>query len=181
MTKTLALTCALAIGLGSALTACSNDGGDAGEPSVGNETLASALADGDSVREMSDALKDTGLAQVFDGSAAYTVLAPSNEALSALEDQNDLSTDEGRAVLAAVLREHVLPGALTPDDIENAIAVQKGTVSIRTMGEGAMRFAMDGSTLTVTDESGKTAQVNGDAILASNGVVIPIDGVLKQP
>lgn len=165
------------------LAACSGSDDDAASPEVGNETLASALADGTGIDMMSDALKDTGLAQVFDGTAAYTVLAPNDEAFAVLEPKDGEDTDEEsrRAIVAAVLREHVLPGALSPTDIENAIAAQGGPVKIRTMGEGTVSFSMDGDALTITDEEGETATMVGDPILASNGVVIPIDTVLKQP
>ena len=57
--------------------------------------------------------------------------------------------------------------------------MQGGTVSIQTMGDGIMRFAMDDQRLTVTDQNGRTAIISGAPILASNGVVIPIDGVLR--
>lgn len=172
----------LLLALAAAVPACSQDPqADSSQEAVGNETLAAAMADNDNVASMSKAMQETGLAQVFDGSAAYTVLAPSNDALTALEEEQGMTDEEHRALLAAVLREHVLPGALTPADIENAIEVQDGAVSIQTMGDGIMRFAMDGDRLTVTDEDGDSATVSGEPILASNGVVIPIDNVLKQP
>ncbi len=172
-----------ALALAVPLAACSSSEDDAASQEVGNETLASALADGSDIDMVSDALKDTGLAQVFDGTAAYTVLAPTDEAFAVLEPQEGEDTDEEsrRAIVAAVLREHVLPGALSPTDIENAITAQGGPVTIRTMGEGTIKFAMDGETLTITDEEGESASMVGDPILASNGVVIPIDTVLKQP
>ncbi|QNE06035.1 fasciclin domain-containing protein [Croceicoccus marinus] len=172
----------LLLALAGSMAACSDEPqAETPQDEVGNETLAAAMAGSDDVSSMSKALQETGLAQVFDGSAAYTVLAPSNDALAALEEEQALNDEEHRALLAAVLREHVLPGALTPEDIENAIEVQNGAVSIQTMGDGTMRFAMDGEQLTVTDQNGRSANISGDAILASNGVVIPIDGVLKTP
>ena len=172
----------LLLALASPVPACSDEPqAEAPRETIGNETLAAAMAGSDNVSAMSKAMQQTGLAQVFDGSAAYTVLAPSNDALAELEQQQALTNEEHRALLAAVLREHVLPGALTPEDIENAIEVQGGTVSIQTMGDGIMRFAMDDQRLTVTDQNGRTATISGAPILASNGVVIPIDGVLKQP
>ena len=177
-----ALTSVLLLAIAATLPACSQEPQpEASQKLVGNETLAAAMAGNEKVSGMSKAMQETGLAQVFDGSASYTVLAPSNDALAAMEQQQALTDEEDRALLAAVLREHVLPGALTPDDIENAIEVQDGAVSMQTMGDGIMRFAKDGERLTVTDQDGRTAIVTGTPILASNGVVIPIDGVLKQP
>ena len=173
--------CALLLALAVPTGACSDSQPDGEAATVGNETLAAALADGDDTGAMSEALQETGLAQIFDGSAAYTVLAPSDASIDAIEGLGEMPEEDRNAILAAVLREHVLPGALTPEDIENAIEVQNGQVSIQTMGDGMMRFAMQGERLTVTDDNGRTATVNGEPVLASNGVVIPIDAVLKQP
>lgn len=175
------LKCAATLAMAAPVAACSGGGDNGAQQEIGNETLAAALAGGNETDAMSDAMQETGLAQVFDGTAAYTVLAPSDDALEQLAEANDLNSEEGRALLAAILREHVLPGALTPDDIENAITLQDGDVSIQTMGDSRMRFAMEGGTLKVTDENGQSATVSGDPILASNGVVIPIDAVLKTP
>ena len=177
-----ALKGVLLLALAGTSQACSQERQpQASQEAVGNETLAAAMAGSEDVSAMSKAMQETGLAQVFDGSAVYTVLAPSNDALTALDEQQALTGEERRALLAAVLREHVLPGALTPDDIENAIEVQDGAVSMQTMGGRIMRFAMEGERLTVTDQNGRTATIAGAPILASNGVVIPIDSVLKQP
>ena len=176
----LRIACAMA--LATMMSGCNDESREeTPRQTVGNATLAAALAESEDAAVMSEALKETGLAQVFDGSAAYTVLAPSNEALAAIDQNSGLLEEDRKALLAAVLREHVLPGALTPDDIRKAIAVQKGDVSIRTVGEGIMRFSVAGDRLTVTNENGDSAEVVGSPILASNGVVISIDSVLKRP
>ena len=173
--------CALLLALAMQAAACSQTDPDAAARTVSNETLAAALADGDNTAALSKAFKETGLVQIFDGSAAYTVLAPSDESIAAIEGIGDMPDEDRNAVLASVLREHVLPGALTPDDIENAIEVQNGQVSIQTMGDGMMRFAMEDGRLIVTDDNGRSASISGEPTLATNGVVIPIDAVLKQP
>ena len=173
--------CALILALALPAGACSETNPDAAPRTMGNETLAAALADGENTAALSEAFKETGLAQIFDGSAAYTVLAPSDESIAAIKGIGDMPEEDRNAVLASVLREHVLPGALTPDDIENAIEVQNGQVSIQTMGNGMMSFAMRDGSLIVTDDNGRSAAISGEPTRASNGVVIPIDAVLKQP
>lgn len=170
-----------AVVLAGILAACSNRTEHPAQQEIGNETLAAALADNRTFDAFSDALYATGLSQAFDGTAAYTVLAPGNDALERLEAEIGLNGEGRRAVLAAILREHVLPGTLTPADIEKAIAAQHGEVTVRTMGPGLLRFSMNGDRLTVTNENGLAAEVTGAPILVSNGVVIPIDRVLKKP
>lgn len=162
------------------LAACSGSEEAATGETVSNDTLASELADAGSLSTISSALKDTGLAQVFDGTASYTLLAPTDDAFDAIADDG-LTDPENRALLAEVLRDHVLPGALSANDISKAIESNGGPVEMTTMGGAPVTFAMDGTTLTVTGENGETANVTGDPVLASNGAAMAIDGVLRQP
>ena len=165
------------------LAACSSDEDtpQVTESGVSGETLAAALAGAGNLDAVSAALRDTGLAQVFDGTASYTILAPDDASLLALEDSAELTDSDRRALLAAILREHVMPGALTPEDIANAIDLTGGAVEIATMGDSPLSFSIEGDAIRVSDANGGSALIAGDAIRASNGVAIPIDAVLKQP
>ena len=156
------------------------DSGDTAE--VSEATLASLVADADGLSTVSGVLGEAGLAQVFDGAASYTLLAPQDSAFEALgEAGEDLRSAEQRAAMVAILRDHIVPGYLTPDDIANAIEqADDGSVEMRTMGAHTLTFTGEGETITVTSEDGATAQFAGDALRASNGVAIPLDGVLKK-
>lgn len=145
---------------------------------ISNDTLASELADAGSLGTVSQGLKDTGLAQVFDGSAAYTILAPNDAAFKAIADQN-LGAPENKAMLAEVLRDHILPGALSEADIAKAIQTSGKPVEMTTMGDTTVKFSMDGDKLTVTGPDGKTARLAGEPVLATNGAALPIDAVLR--
>ena len=165
-----------------ALQGCSGE--DAAEESaeVSSETLAMLLAEADDLSTVSGALGDSGLAQVFDGAASYTLLAPQDAAFEALgEAGEDLRSADQRAAMAAILRDHIVPGYLTPHDIRNAIALaDDGTVEMRTMGDHVLTFTGEGDEVTVTHEDGASASFAGEALRASNGVAIPLDGVLKE-
>ena len=166
------LAAATAIAL--AVAACSG-GDEAGEQAaqteVSDETLATA----------SQAVEETGLAQVFEGVAAYTFLAPTDEAFDRLgEASADLRSPEQRPAMAAILRDHIVPGYLTPDDIRNAIELSDDDrVEMRTTGGHVLTFTADSDAITVAAEDGATAQFAGEALRARNGVAIPLDGVLK--
>jgi uncharacterized surface protein with fasciclin (FAS1) repeats len=166
------------------VTACNSDSDDAGEPTaqVSRETLATVVADADGLSVAANAMSDAGLAQVFDGAAAYTMLVPQDSAFEALgEPGQALRSPEQRAAMVAVLRDHIVPGYLTPEDIANAIdQADNGSVKMRTMGDHAVTFTQEGETITATSEDGSTAKFAGDALRASNGVAIPVDGVLKK-
>jgi len=154
-----------------------NDGGDAT-----SRTIASSLSSAQGLSQFAGALKTTGLATVFDGTPSYTVLAPTDDAFGKLGIAgNALMQPSQKAGLSQVLRGHVLPGYAAPADIEGAIAAANGKpVKMPTMSGTSLTFAKDGEYLTVTSDDGITARVEGTPTLAGNGVIIPIDTVLKQ-
>ena len=166
------------------LPACSDDGADESEATaeVSDETLASVVEDADGLATVSGVLGEAGLEQVFDGAAAYTLFAPQDAAFDALgEAGDDLRSAEQRAAMVAIMRDHIVPGYLTPDDIANAIdQADDGTVEMRTMGDHTLTFTGERDAITVTAEDGATARFAGDALRASNGVAIPLDGLLRK-
>ena len=171
------------------LAACGSDGDGDGDGSgteaseVSGETLAELIADQDDLSVVSGTLSDAGLAQAFDGVAAYTILTPTDETFEKLGEQGrTLRAPEQRPAMVAILRDHIVPGYLTPDDIAKAIELEEdGAVEMRTMGNHTVTFTGEGDTITVTSEDGSSAKfAAGDTLRASNGVAIPVDGLLKQ-
>jgi hypothetical protein len=51
---------------------------------------------------------------------------------------------------------------------------------MRTMGDHTLTFTRSNDTITVTSEDGASAEFAGEALRASNGVAIPLDGVLRE-
>lgn len=170
-----------------AVSACSDSAPDA----TGTEAAADA-ASGDSVaalvggsadhKTLASALKSTGIESVFSGKGDYTVLAPNDAAFGALGDKAaGLSDPEQKAVLAAILRDHVIPGTLTPADIGKAIDASSGkSVTMRTVGSGSVTFTKDGDAIAVASADGAKAKIQGSGSVGSNGAVLPIDTVLKK-
>jgi uncharacterized surface protein with fasciclin (FAS1) repeats len=181
--RSMALASAMAL---LPLGACSNDSGkDGGETAASSapsgETLAQALNDAGDLSTLSEALRDTGLNQVFDNAGSYTIFAPTDAAFDKLGDaESTLMQQDRRAVLTAVLRDHIVPGYLTPNDIGTAIDSEGGRVKVQTMGDHKLTFTRDGDSYRVTNEDGSTATIAGAPLTASNGVAIPLDGVLKK-
>lgn len=152
----------------------------AAKPSDG--TLAAAVSDAPGLTTIAAALKSTGLANVFDGTAPYTLLAPDDDAFGALgEAGKTLQSPENGAAMAEILRDHILPGYLTVADIDAALTAANGKpVKMKTMGGKEVSFAREGETLTVSTPDGARAKVAGAGLSASNGVVIPLDAVLRK-
>lgn len=168
------------------LPACSKHESEAAATSSeavkANKSLGDTLTGDSRFKTLTADLKATGLDGVFSGKGQYTLLAPTDDAFKALGDKAaGLSGPDHQALLAAVLRSHVVPGMLTTADIGKAIDANKGEpISMRTMGSGSVKFARSGSGLTVTGSDGSTARLAGDGVSASNGAVLPIDAVLKK-
>ena len=146
-----------------------------------DDTLAAAISDADGLTVVASALGNSGLAQVFDGAGSYTIFAPNDAAFEALGEAGAALREPGQsAAMAAVLRDHIVPGYLTPADIESAIEAQGGAVKVETMGDHALTFTRADDGIRVTSEDGSAAMLTGDALKARNGVAIALDGVLKK-
>ena len=179
MNRALAVLAAASL----ALQGCSGEDAREEETAeVNNDTLAALIAEADGLSTVAGVIGEAGLAEVFDGAASYTLLAPRDSAFDALgELGEELRSAEERAATVAILRDHIVPGYLTPQDIAKAVAADNdGSVAMRTMGGHVVTFTGEGEAITVTAEDGATARFAGDALLGSNGVAIPLDGVLRK-
>lgn len=142
-------------------------------------TLIASLGNLPDLATLNGAISTAELNTVFDGPASYTLLAPDNAAFEKLgEEGKALLTEDQRPVLVGLLREHILPGHLTPESIDKAIADKGGPVTMTTLGGGNVTFSKDGETMTVDNGSGAKASFKGSAAASSNGVIIPLDTVL---
>lgn len=109
-----------------------------------------------------------GTLSSYDNPAPFTVFAPSNEAFASLLselDIEDLAGIDGET-LTSVLNTHVIAGAnITSSDLED------GTVE--TIGE---TFELNGT--TITDQNGRTIQIEVTDVQASNGVIHVVSSVI---
>lgn len=176
-----ALGAALLVGL-SACGSGSEEGSSPPAAKPADGTLASALSGAPGLTAISTALKATGLANVFDGAASYTLLAPDDDAFGALGAAGaHLQQPENSAAMAAILRDHILPGYLTVADIDAALKAAGGKpVTIKTMGDSEVSFVREGEEMIVSTPDGARAKVAGSGLNAANGVVIPLDAVLLK-
>ncbi|KQS53896.1 MAG: fasciclin domain-containing protein [Brevundimonas sp.] len=156
--------------------------GPAGTPAPSSKTLAEALKGEGDLNALEGVVGGSGLATVLDGKGPYTVFAPVDAAMQATGGANDLSDEALRAQSIALLRAHTVPGALTRADINGALdRASGGSVEMRTMADGLLKFTRDGQTIVVTAPDGAVGRLTGAETLASNGVLQPVDGVLVKP
>ena len=144
-----------------------------------DDTLAGALNDIPDMATLSGIIAQAEFGSIFEGPGAYTILAPKDAAFEALGPQaSQLNDPEQRPVVVALLRDHILPGQLTRENIAAAIESNAGPVTMTTLGGNDVTFSSDGNGIVVDNGRGSQAMLAGDSIEAKNGAIIPLDAVL---
>lgn len=150
--------------------------GTVAEPS--SRTVGQTLKAEDAFNRLEAVLSNAGLDTVLDGTGPYTVFAPAEAALAPTGDA-DFASEALRAQSVALLRAHIVPGALTRADIGAAIdAADDGSVEMRTMAGGLLTFSRDAGVIVVTADDGAVGRLTADERVAGNGVIQPVDGLL---
>ncbi|MEL6204444.1 MAG: fasciclin domain-containing protein [Pseudomonadota bacterium] len=127
-----------------------------------------AAANPDTFGTLVAAVQAAGLVDTLKGDGPFTVFAPTNAAFERLPagTVESLLQPENQAQLTDILTYHVVPGAITSDQLagrrQDVATVQGGTVHI----DGRNGVRVNNSRVTRAD------------ILASNGVIHVIDRVL---
>ncbi|MFA6114388.1 MAG: fasciclin domain-containing protein [Sphingomonas sp.] len=147
---------------------------DATKPITANAAAAPNLT------TLVSAVKAAGLDATLAGPGPFTVFAPTNDAFGRLAagTVDTLMKPENKATLVKVLSYHVVPGAITLEQLKQQMTAGGGTAKLTTV---------EGETLTVTDLNGaiQITDVNGNKsyvevpdVRQSNGVVHVVNGVL---
>lgn len=165
------------------LAGCGADKGSetpGGAAEASDQTVAQILDTDRAFGALKRVTENAGLTEVLAGRGPYTVFAPADGAFE--KAGADFGGEAMKAQAAALLRAHIVPGALTRQDIQRAIAADAdGRVEMRTMAEGLLTFSRDGDVLIVTAADGARATLMGREGLANNGVIQPVDGLLVKP
>ena len=163
MNRRFALKATVGAAAFATLVACGGTASDSGDDIVdiaaGNESFTTLVA----------AVSAAGLVETLQGEGPFTVFAPTNEAFAALPagTVESLLEPENKDQLVAVLTYHVVPGAVTSDQLIgqklSVATVQGDTVDIDATGGGVK---VDGANVVTAD------------IIATNGVIHVIDSVI---
>ena len=145
-----------------------------------SRTLAAELKSDGDLGTLKGVLGNSGLEQVLEGVGPYTVFAPADGAFAA-DSPFDFRDEAEKAQAAALLRAHMVPGAVTTADLNAALdKAEGGKVEMRTLDGGLITFTRTDGAIVATAGDGATAKVTGDETVASNGVVHHLDGVLLK-
>ena len=158
MLKSLSLAKASVIAFGVTFGATTAQAADIVDTAVGAGTFNTLVA----------AVEAAGLVDTLKGEGPFTVFAPTDEAFAALPEGTvaNLLQPQNRDQLVAILTYHVVPGAVTSDQvvgITSAETVQGDTIDISVVDGTVM---IDDATVVAAD------------VMADNGVIHVIDAVI---
>ncbi|MEM9755377.1 MAG: fasciclin domain-containing protein [Pseudomonadota bacterium] len=159
MNRRILLKTVAALGVAGAVAAC--------QP-LGAPNIVEVAASNPQFSTLVTAVTEAGLVDTLSGPGPFTVFAPTNDAFAALPagTVESLLMPDNRDTLVAILTYHVVPGAVTSDQLAgqrlNVATVNGATVHI----DGTNGVRVNDATVTTAD------------IIASNGVIHVIDGVL---
>ena len=186
--KTLSTMFALLLGLGLVAAACSSDDESAKEANsettsttmasegtettmASTETIVDIAAGNPDFSTLVELVTAAGLGETLSGEGPFTVFAPTNSAFAALDPATvEALKADPQGALTEVLKLHVISGK-----VDAAAATAAAGTCVETLG-GKVQIEKAGDSLTV----GGAPIVSTD-IMASNGVIHVIDGVITAP
>lgn len=160
-----------------AAAACTSDGsseatspGTTAVESVELDIVETAGSAGD-FTTLVTAVEAAGLTETLKGEGPYTVFAPTDAAFAALPEGTleSLLLEENQDQLSGILTYHVVSDSIMASEVAS------GTVA--TVNGAEFTVATEDG-VVITDGQGNEAQVVQTDIVASNGVIHVIDGVL---
>lgn len=178
----------LVAGLALALAACSGADGEAAASADGvtekrSETFAQALIEDPSLSIAAAAMERAGLMGALDGKASTTIFIPTNSAFEALGEKSAklLEDPQNSAITAAILRNHMVPGALDIEAINKAVTDAGGEAAVANFGGEVLTLTSEAGGLVVRNASGQKAAIPGRITIVGNGALIAVDAVLVDP
>ncbi len=181
------MICGVSAAIVFASVSCSSDKGTSSSATTtsGSVTTASnvvqALESAGNFTVLLQVLKSQGLSDVLSGSGPFTVFAPNDKAFNDAAAQLGTSLAVLTTNLAAqpelltdMLRYHVVSG-----DYPNSKLLSLNGQRLKTLSGESFTVNVEGTTISFTDGFNQRLDEVGSEIIASNGVIHVIDGVLQ--
>ena len=151
-----------------------------GVPMMATRTIVDNASAAPNLSTLVAAVKAADLVGTLSGPGPFTVFAPTNDAFGRLAPGmvDTLLKPENKASLTKVLTYHVLPGAITADDLRQRIAAGNGTATLTTVEGDPITATLVGAVIALTDVNGNKSYVETADVRQSNGVVHVVNGVI---
>ena len=126
------------------------------------------------------AVKAADLVATLSGPGPFTVFAPTNDAFGRLAagTVDTLMKPENKATLVKVLTYHVVPGAITFEQLKQQMTAGGGTTTLTTVEGEALSVTDVNGAIQLSDVNGNKSYVEVPDVRQSNGVVHVVNGVL---
>lgn len=149
-------------------------------PTDADKTIVQIAAGNENFSTLVAAVKAAGLVETLNGSAEYTVFAPTNAAFDKLPKGTvaSLILPENKAQLTDILTYHVVAGEVMAADVVAGIKSNNGTLTVNTVKGEKLSFMMKGDNVVIKDAKGGMSTIIMTDVDASNGVIHAIDTVL---
>lgn len=137
------------------------------------DIVDTAVAAGD-FKTLAAAVTAAGLVDTLKGPGPFTVFAPTDAAFTKLPagTVEDL-LKEPKGQLTQILTYHVVPGKVLAADV-----VKLNGQEVTTVQGGKLKVTMSDGKVALVDAAGNSVNVVTTDVMASNGVIHVIDGVL---
>jgi len=147
---------------------------DAAKPITANAAAAPNLT------TLVSAVKAAGLDGTLGGTGPFTVFAPTNDAFGRLAPGtvDTLLKPENKPTLVKVLTYHVVPGAITLEQLKAQMTAGGGTATLTTVEGSTLTVTEVNGAFQLTDANGNKSYVEVPDVRQSNGVVHVVNGVL---
>jgi len=147
-------------------------------PAATGTVLAALSADPD-YNVAAILIRAANLGETLKGAGPYTILAPSNIALSNISSDKLDALMKDPATLAAVLKVHIITGLYDKAALKTGLAA--GSLTVTTLDGQKLTIALNANKrVEITDAAGDKAQISKFDISGSNGVAIGVDAVLTK-
>jgi uncharacterized surface protein with fasciclin (FAS1) repeats len=150
---------------------------------MADNTVVDVAMGNDDFSTLVTAIQAAELAKLLKTNTEFTVFAPTNAAFDKLPEGTvaDLTKSENKEKLQNILKYHVIAGKVTAGDLVKQLEDRrgKGYFRIQTISGESLYAYMDGDKVMLTGgASGTDVEVVQTDVMASNGVIHAIDGVL---
>ena len=143
-------------------------------------TIADTAMANPKLSTLVSAVKAADLATTLSGPGPFTVFAPENEAFTRLAPGtlDTLLKPENKPTLTKVLTYHVVPGKVTLEQLRAQMKAGGGKATLTTVEGSPLTVSEEGAAIALTDASCNKSYVAQPDVMASNGVVHVVNGVV---
>ncbi|UDY36749.1 fasciclin domain-containing protein [Dermatobacter hominis] len=141
-----------------------------------DNTVVDVIVADDDLSQVAGLITEAGLEEALSGGGPFTILAPTNQAMSAVPAATLANLEQDpQGALANVLKLHVISGNVTVDDLAD-----EGGQCVDTLG-GKVKITVEGEGDDATVSFGGATIEDGDPQTASNGTILKLDSVVTAP